>query len=498
MMAELRTSRTARYLIPTLIMLAGAALRLFQLDSQSLWYDEIFSVYFARTDLVTMFRGLALEGTNPPLYYALLHPIVQFGHYEFWLRLFSVGPGVLSIALIYKLARLLMRREGAVAAALLMAFNPFQVFFAREGRAYSLLTCIALLTVYAFIRLLEKPASRRQYRWWLVLGVGHALLSLIHIFGLLVIVFEFLVLTILLRRFFRLLQPWLVVTALSMIPFGAWTVYAYFERGHNLALVSPAFPMAGPGDLLLTFWNFSLSYAPPLSLVNLIGLIGLAALMVGGFFSLRRARWATILLLWLAPILIVFIVGTRRSLYGDRYLIVTTPALILLLAAGIAALRNVRLRSLVTILVAALTGLNAIGIYSNPAYSKEQWREAAQIIREQQAPGDVILSTDITASIAFNFYYQQSEAADRPFYSLQTDNPDLGLYRRAWLVLGYIIKSSHSLGQPDQMELPANLGTNPQTLDGLIAPNLIRVRHTIERAWTFRGVTVILVSLRAE
>ena len=107
----------------------------------------------------------------------------------------------------------------------------------------------------------------------------------------------------------------------------------------------------------------------------------------------------------------------------------------------------------------------------------------------------MILGVDITAAIAFNFYYQHPEKSDLPFYSLATDNPDLKDYDRVWLVLGYIKKSSHSLGQPDHMELPEDFFSNMQATNRLLAPYAITVAHHVQGIWSLRGVTVILLTL---
>ena len=49
----------------------GAAVRIFLVERQGFWFDELFSVYFARADLPTLLYGIALEGTKLPLFYLI-------------------------------------------------------------------------------------------------------------------------------------------------------------------------------------------------------------------------------------------------------------------------------------------------------------------------------------------------------------------------------------------------------------------------------------------
>src|SRR5512140_89889 len=93
------------------IVLFGFALRIARLTFQPLWWDEGYSLFFATRDLGTLLDRTALD-IHPPLYYVLL----QFWTYlagtnDFATRFLSLKFGVLTIPLIYAIARRLFHRR---------------------------------------------------------------------------------------------------------------------------------------------------------------------------------------------------------------------------------------------------------------------------------------------------------------------------------------------------------------------------------------------------
>ena len=131
-----------------LILLLALGLRFYRLDAQSLWNDEGTSVAVAQRGLVTIARDAA-QDIHPPLYYWLLSGWVRlFGTSEAAVRSFSALLGVILVALTYALGRLLAGKWAGLAAALLAAINPFQIYYSQEGRMYMLLAVLGALAFY--------------------------------------------------------------------------------------------------------------------------------------------------------------------------------------------------------------------------------------------------------------------------------------------------------------------------------------------------------------
>ena len=130
-----------------MLTLLALLLRVARLDFQPLWWDEGYSVWFAHHPLAEMLRLTALD-IHPPLYYALLSGWSQlFGLAPAALRMLSVTFGVLAVPVAYVVGTWLAGRRGGLVAALLLAINPFHVYYSQEIRMYGLMVLWSLLAI---------------------------------------------------------------------------------------------------------------------------------------------------------------------------------------------------------------------------------------------------------------------------------------------------------------------------------------------------------------
>jgi mannosyltransferase len=123
-----------------IITALAIVLRLYRLGAQSLWYDEAFSVYLARMNLGDITARTAAD-IQPPLYYYLLHFWMELaGDGEFAVRFLSLFFGVLTVPLMFVIARRLFNPAAAIFSALLALFSPLYLWYSQETRMYSLIT----------------------------------------------------------------------------------------------------------------------------------------------------------------------------------------------------------------------------------------------------------------------------------------------------------------------------------------------------------------------
>ena len=176
-----------------LILLVGAALRLYRLGADSLWYDETVSTFLAGSRLAELLRHTAGD-IHPPGYYVLLRGwLVLMGYptghadahgsgLEFSAAFFSLFFGVLLIALVYALACRVTNRHVGLIAALLVAFSPYNVWYSQEVRMYTLGAALGVVVVYALARIGQgsgvrsqgSGVGRRTAGWWVVYAVAAA------------------------------------------------------------------------------------------------------------------------------------------------------------------------------------------------------------------------------------------------------------------------------------------------------------------------------------
>jgi mannosyltransferase len=156
-----------------LITLVGGWLRILLLGTKGMWLDETFSVWLANQSIADMLQWIVKIDQHPPLYYLVLHYWVALnGDTALQARMLSVIFGVVTIPIIYLIGK---RMSGAImglAAAVFLAFSPFNIYFAQETRMYTFLTFNAAVAIYALVRLLTDSRAIRpigsQFREYLL------------------------------------------------------------------------------------------------------------------------------------------------------------------------------------------------------------------------------------------------------------------------------------------------------------------------------------------
>ena len=157
------------YLALLALLLLAFALRVYRLDSQSLWYDEAVTAKVASQGIGELTRWTA-DDIQPPLYYYAVAGWMRLaGRGEWALRFPSAFFGTLTVPLMWAVAlRLFGRgrsgRVAALAAALLTALSPLYVYYAQEARMYTQLTFLGLLAGYALLRATKDEGRRTKAR----------------------------------------------------------------------------------------------------------------------------------------------------------------------------------------------------------------------------------------------------------------------------------------------------------------------------------------------
>ncbi len=145
-----------------LILMLGMGLRLYELDADSMWLDEIITANQARQDLssiLTYNRGS--NYTHPPL----IHLVTRFfiaaaGNSDFVLRTQAMLFGSLAILLTYKVGETLWNKEVGLVGSALLAANAYHVQYSQEARSYALMVFLALLSLLFLFKALEGNRTR--------------------------------------------------------------------------------------------------------------------------------------------------------------------------------------------------------------------------------------------------------------------------------------------------------------------------------------------------
>ncbi len=140
----------------------GAALRLGGLLHQSLWVDEIRTWAMVKPGVGLHFLEQVRDAIQGPLYVAVVWPLVRLGDPELMLRLPAAMAGALTVPLFGAVAGRLLERRAARLAVLLVAINPFLVWYSQEARGYAFAVLFGTAMVWAFLRQWERGPNRRD------------------------------------------------------------------------------------------------------------------------------------------------------------------------------------------------------------------------------------------------------------------------------------------------------------------------------------------------
>lgn len=439
------------------LILLAFAIRVYRLNFQSLWRDEVDAILFAQQSLPTLAANFLRVGQNGPLYFLILHYWIRLaGISEFAVRFLSLAFGVLIIPTVFLLGRQLFGAGNGLLAAFLMALSPYHVWYSQEARMYSLVAFLALLSLYLFYLALRKD------RWFLWVGcvLVTGLSMYIHLFALLIIPVEGLWLAVLWRRHPRAARNALLVLAclaLPYLPIAVWQVPALLSPPAETGY----YPYGLREMIGILFSSFSLGVRPaggpppiaPFAFLFLAGMFYEWNLRAEGARGSIPKKWraicpnrGVILLLGyiLIPIIAVYMVSLRRPTFTDRYLIFVLPGYYVMLACGLLAVK--RKSPLLFALCLSLVGLLSVrGVWVQDYVKiKADFRAAAQFFASRTRAEDLVVFVMPYVRHAFSYYYPgEIHWAEPPYTERGMREKEVAAaieevtrgYDRVWLLL---------------------------------------------------------------
>ncbi len=420
------------------ILLIALALRLYRLGAANLWWDEALAVWAVRKGLggVTLWTA---SDVHPPLFFWSLWAWAQaFGESEFALRLLPALFGVLTVAAVYLLGRLVGGELTGLLASLLTALSRLHVWWSQELRMYVLAGLLGVLSVYLFLRWLRTmrcgaPEEERRTGHRLLAACSLATLGALYtifLSGAWVLVENLVVLCILLvlkgyrRR--EVLVRWAVsqVAVGAMLALWLWVSWGRMPTWSVTAPVSPAFVARLYAILLTSGASVDIDrylWATVLPLVT--ALVGTALLLrrhrresdPGGTVAL-----VTLLLSILIPPAIVYLSTLPRSLFYTphieaRYLMPFAPAFWVLLAWAVTAIgRRWHLAGGVIALSILVTWLVVLPGHYTDRILRDDYQTMVRAIASQSEPGDIVLLDSSNRYPLFLYQYDQLAAEGRP------------------------------------------------------------------------------------
>lgn len=391
-----------------LLALVALSILGFRLDAKDFWGDEISSLSFASGETVTIIGTLATRDIHPPLFFILLGSWTSvFGSTEVAaVRLLPALISILGILATYFLARELWGPQFGFLASLLLATSPLLVLRGLMVRPYSLVLCLAMLSLAFQVRLLREPRPREF--------VGYTLATTLMLYT------DYLSATLLLAQnvlvlIYRSKDPrfwprWVAAQVAVFLLFGPQMLALVKQATTLRGWIAPAYLsgsiLGPPVKIAFTLYSFVLGETvyPWTFHISIVGL------SVAGFlyaYGLRHAvdhpaqLWRPLLLGWTPIIALTALTSTvfRGGSFAmfPGHLLFVLPLFILPITRGLLALRNPIVKGVLLLVLFTVHGYALKNYYAgeqflNPNYVIP-WRRIAADLRSAVTPGDVVIAT---------------------------------------------------------------------------------------------------------
>lgn len=438
-------------------IVAGVVLRISGITDSSIWYDEAFSVYLTRLPLIGMVQAAGSD-FNPPLWELVLWPLVKlFGDSELIIRLPALAFSLASFWLAWRLTiEIKFSQVQTLAAMVLIAFMPIQLWMAQDARCYSLLSALFLGAVWFAMRQrwLGLLACCGLMLYTHATGIFYAATAIAIGYWISLAVTQPVIDQATKSRLLSLPKNKMIwAGAGAVISFLPWV--PFYLHASNLSFwANPLTVGSFLFSVLASWWVGSLSFAAFLLLFVILLSVCLLSAIVFTLEPVQDHTFKTSPL----PIMVMAAIGPFvmllfASLFYKNLILYRTLGLMVIplciwIAGTVTPRRLTRTTWIIpyTWIFLLLAGLSAW----SPAARGGDLREEAQFINSQLSTGDVIFHVTGTTALPFDYY--MPGAADQSYILdvqqddglLQTDlQKTFGLhramlesipYQRAWII----------------------------------------------------------------
>ena len=404
-----------------LIGLFGFLLALPLAGQPSVWYDEAATVISATRDWDDLLRMLGTVDAVHGLYYAVMKVWFDLvGYSPTSLRLPSAAFIGLAAAGVVLLTRTVSTRATGVVAGIVFVVIPRSAWMGTEGRSFALGTLIAVALTVVLVLAARRAGSpwQLQARWWALYGLiawfgASTFIYLALLVGAHGAVILWAVASARVGR--RTVRPMIV----SLLGWGVSSIVAGLlslplvgvvtAQSGQVGWIKPIGPRTPSQVVLTQLFPENAAFA---AVAWVLALVGLAMLVRRGVRLVRARRrstaepvgeiaafesaylhagWSPTLLqlavVWFAvpTILLVYASTLTSPLYSPRYLSYTAPAMAMLVAVGILALRW---RPAVAIVTAGLVALSLVQVAHDRGTTRKadaDWAGISRIVTEERA-----------------------------------------------------------------------------------------------------------------
>lgn len=145
------------------IFAIGALIRLNELNTFSLWFDEIYTKTIATKTFLSTFH----DAGNPSAFYIIEYLISKISNSDLMLKMPSFIFGIALIPMIYLLFKDINKKLG-IFASFMCAINSIFIYYSAEVRSYSMCAFVGVLCVYCLFKYLKNPTIKNLIYYTLI------------------------------------------------------------------------------------------------------------------------------------------------------------------------------------------------------------------------------------------------------------------------------------------------------------------------------------------
>lgn len=324
------------------LIILGSIERVYGIDRQSLWSDELFAVITSYKTNLQFIWGDLINDSHPPGYVLLMYFILPLtGYSDFGIRLHALIYGILWIPLIYWLGKRWFSAAVGLLAAALVTSSYSAIYFSQEARAYSMLVAFSLGNLICYLEILFARKLHRGYISGFI--VSSILILYLHYTCFVFFAAEGLFFIILCLTGYRhtSIAEMLKCFGIPLLVYAPWLGVMIDHltddsRGWVLSVVPTL------QDVYYTFQNL---WGPRYKLLNIYLYALLAVLAIAGYRHYKQGSNRdsviiyTLLFLLVVPVLAFYIESvTWTPIFEKRYFLITLPLAALLMAIVVATI----------------------------------------------------------------------------------------------------------------------------------------------------------------
>lgn len=402
-----------------IILVFALVMRLVGIN-QSLWLDEAIGAEAVRDfSYVGLLADFPRSDNHPPLYYLDLKTwTTLFGYSEIALRMHSVVYGVLTIFLVFLIAKKINKnRFFPYLSALFLATSQIHIYYSHEARMYAMAAFLASLAIYSFLFVIED--SKERFYWVLFSFSITALLFTDYMPVFLVPVFW--IAGFLNKKdkgwWLKLLTTHIPLLTLGVI----WlpTFLHQSQRGQWLLQTLPGWRAVAGGA---TFKQAALVWTKfvfgRISLINkslyysLVGIVSIPFVYSMYFAFKDRKEQTNIIRFWL---IIPLATGFLASFWFPAFIyfrfLYVLPAFYILVVFGALKIKVKSIRNLVifTILLANL--VSWLIYITDERQQREKWRQATSFVEQKLGENEVVLFDYPEPITPYRWYSERPDVA---------------------------------------------------------------------------------------